>query len=80
MSEVLAFVIDNLSISTTFIAQANVVTDHTIVLNDKVNEYQTIMASANQILQKMISRIPYMVIATLTFTIFWVVSIFLRRQ
>ena len=49
------------------------------MLGDKVNEYQTIMTSANHLLQQMISRIPYLVIASLVFVIFWVLSIFFKK-
>ncbi|MCK6053459.1 mechanosensitive ion channel family protein [Moraxella osloensis] len=48
-------------------------------LGDKVNEYQTMVSSANHILQQMISRIPYLVIASLVFVIFWVLSIFFKK-
>ena len=48
-------------------------------LGDKVNEYQTIMTSANHLLQQMISRIPYLIVASLVFVIFWVLSIFFKK-
>ena len=48
-------------------------------LGDKVNEYQTMVSSANHLLQQMISRIPYLVIASLVFVIFWVLSIFFKK-
>ncbi|NPA79228.1 MAG: mechanosensitive ion channel family protein, partial [Gammaproteobacteria bacterium] len=44
-----------------------------------VNEYQTIMTSANHLLQQMISRIPYLIVASLVFVIFWVLSIFFKK-
>ncbi|WP_248148218.1 mechanosensitive ion channel family protein [Moraxella osloensis] len=37
------------------------------------------VSSANHILQQMISRIPYLVIASLVFVIFWVLSIFFKK-
>jgi len=49
------------------------------ILGDKVNEYQTIMTSANHLLQQMISRIPYLIVASLVFVIFWVLSIFFKK-
>ena len=49
------------------------------MLGDKVNEYQTIMTSANHLLQQMISRIPYLIVASLVFVIFWVLSIFFKK-
>ena len=49
------------------------------MLGNKVNEYQTIMTSANHLLQQMISRIPYLIVASLVFVIFWVLSIFFKK-
>jgi small conductance mechanosensitive channel len=49
------------------------------MLGDKVNEYQTIMTSANHLLQQMISRIPYLIVASIVFVIFWVLSIFFKK-
>lgn len=49
------------------------------MLGEKVNEYQTIMTSANHLLQQMISRIPYLIVASLVFVIFWVLSIFFKK-
>ena len=49
------------------------------MLGDKVNEYQTIMTSANHLLQQMISRIPYLIVASLVFVVFWVLSIFFKK-
>ncbi len=49
------------------------------MLGDKVNEYQTIMTSANHLLQQMISRIPYLIVASFVFVIFWVLSIFFKK-
>ena len=49
------------------------------MLGDKVNKYQTIMTSANHLLQQMISRIPYLIVASLVFVIFWVLSIFFKK-
>ncbi len=49
------------------------------MLGDKLNEYQTIMTSANHLLQQMISRIPYLIVASLVFVIFWVLSIFFKK-
>lgn len=49
------------------------------MLGEKVNEYQTIMTSANHLLQQMISRIPYLIVASLVFVIFWALSIFFKK-
>ena len=77
MFELSLFFINNLpAYGTMFfgsiVSQAN-------TLGDKVNEYQTMVSSANHILQQMISRIPYLVIASLVFVIFWVLSIFFKK-
>ena len=37
------------------------------------------MTSANHLLQQMISRIPYLIVASLVFVIFWVLSIFFKK-
>ena len=64
--------IDSLPAYVSMVSQAD-------MLGDKVNEYQTIMTSANHLLQQMISRIPYLIVASLVFVIFWVLSIFFKK-
>lgn len=41
----------------------------------KVNEYQTMMASANKMMQELIARVPYLVVACLAFLLFWLLSL-----
>ena len=72
MFELILSFIDYLPTYVSMVSQAD-------MLGDKVNEYQTIMTSANHLLQQMISRIPYLVIASLVFVIFWVLSIFFKK-
>lgn len=72
MFELSLFFINNLPAYVSLVSQAD-------MLGDKVNEYQTIMTSANHLLQQMISRIPYLIVASLVFVIFWVLSIFFKK-
>nr|WP_312386055.1 mechanosensitive ion channel family protein [Moraxella sp. CTOTU47579] len=72
MFELILFFIDYLPAYVSMVSQAD-------MLGDKVNEYQTIMTSANHLLQQMISRIPYLIVASLVFVIFWVLSIFFKK-
>lgn len=72
MFELILSFIDYLPTYVSMVSQAD-------MLGDKVNEYQTMVSSANHILQQMISRIPYLVIASLVFVIFWVLSIFFKK-
>ena len=72
MFELILSFIDYLPTYVSMVSQAN-------MLGDKVNEYQTIMTSANHLLQQMISRIPYLIVASLVFVIFWVLSIFFKK-
>ena len=77
MFELFLFFINNLPAYGTMVFGSIVSQANT--LGDKVNEYQTMVSSANHILQQMISRIPYLVIASLVFVIFWVLSIFFKK-
>ena len=77
MFELSLFFINNLPAYGTMVFGSIVSQANT--LGDKVNEYQTMVSSANHILQQMISRIPYLVIASLVFVIFWVLSIFFKE-
>lgn len=72
MFELILSFIDYLPTYVSMVSQAN-------MLGDKVNEYQTIMTSANHLLQQMISRIPYLIVASFVFVIFWVLSIFFKK-
>lgn len=72
MFELILSFIDYLPAYVSMMSQAD-------MLGDKVNEYQTIMTSANHLLQQMISRIPYLIVASLVFVIFWVLSIFFKK-
>lgn len=72
MFELILSFIDYLPTYVSMVSQAD-------MLGDKVNEYQTIMTSANHLLQQMISRIPYLIVASLVFVIFWVLSIFFKK-
>ena len=72
MFELILSFIDYLPTYVSMVSQAD-------MLGDKVNEYQTMMSSANHLLQQMISRIPYLVVASLVFVIFWVLSIFFKK-
>ena len=72
MFELILSFIDYLPTYVSIVSQAD-------MLGDKVNEYQTIMTSANHLLQQMISRIPYLIVASLVFVIFWVLSIFFKK-
>ena len=72
MFELILSFIDYLPTYVSMVSQAG-------MLDDKVNEYQTIMTSANHLLQQMISRIPYLIVASLVFVIFWVLSIFFKK-
>lgn len=72
MFELILFFIDYLPAYVSMVSQAD-------MLGDKVNEYQTIMTSANHLLQQMISRIPYLIVASFVFVIFWVLSIFFKK-
>lgn len=72
MFELILSLIDYLPVYVSMVSQAD-------MLGDKVNEYQTIMTSANHLLQQMISRIPYLIVASLVFVIFWVLSIFFKK-
>ena len=72
MFELILSFIDYLPAYVSMVSQAD-------MLGDKVNEYQTMVSSANHLLQQMISRIPYLVIASLVFVIFWVLSIFFKK-
>ena len=72
MFELILSFIDFLPTYVSMVSQAD-------MLGDKVNEYQTIMTSANHLLQQMISRIPYLIVASLVFVIFWVLSIFFKK-
>ena len=72
MFELILFFIDYLPAYVSMVSQAD-------MLGDRVNEYQTIMTSANHLLQQMISRIPYLIVASLVFVIFWVLSIFFKK-
>lgn len=72
MFELILSFIDYLPAYVSLVSQAD-------MLGDKVNEYQTIMTSANHLLQQMISRIPYLIVASLVFVIFWVLSIFFKK-
>lgn len=72
MFEFILSFIDYLPAYVSMVSQAD-------MLGDKVNEYQTIMTSANHLLQQMISRIPYLIVASLVFVIFWVLSIFFKK-
>lgn len=72
MFELILFFIDYLPTYVSMVSQAD-------MLGDKVNEYQTIITSANHLLQQMISRIPYLIVASLVFVIFWVLSIFFKK-
>ena len=72
MFELILSFIDYLPTYVSMVSQAD-------ILGDKVNEYQTIMTSANHLLQQMISRIPYLIVASLVFVIFWVLSIFFKK-
>lgn len=72
MFELILSLIDYLPTYVSMVSQAD-------MLGDKVNEYQTIMTSANHLLQQMISRIPYLIVASLVFVIFWVLSIFFKK-
>ena len=77
MFELSLFFINNLPAYGTMVFGSIVSQANT--LGDKVNEYQTMVSSANHLLQQMISRIPYLVIASLVFVIFWVLSIFFKK-
>lgn len=72
MFELILSFIDYLPTYVSMVSQAD-------MLGDKVNEYQTIMTSANHLLQQMISRIPYLIVASLVFVIFWMLSIFFKK-
>ena len=72
MFELILSFIDYLPAYVSMVSQAD-------MLGDKVNEYQTIMTSANHLLQQMISRIPYLIVASFVFVIFWVLSIFFKK-
>lgn len=72
MFELILSLIDYLPVYVSMVSQVD-------MLGDKVNEYQTIMTSANHLLQQMISRIPYLIVASLVFVIFWVLSIFFKK-
>lgn len=72
MFELILSLIDYLPVYVSLVSQVD-------MLGDKVNEYQTIMTSANHLLQQMISRIPYLIVASLVFVIFWVLSIFFKK-
>ena len=72
MFELILSFIDYLPTYVSMVSQAD-------MLGDKVNKYQTIMTSANHLLQQMISRIPYLIVASLVFVIFWVLSIFFKK-
>lgn len=72
MFELILSFIDYLPTYVSMVSQAD-------MLGDKVNEYQTIMTSANHLLQQMISRIPYLIVASFVFVIFWVLSIFFKK-
>lgn len=72
MFELILSFIDYLPVYVSMVSQVD-------MLGDKVNEYQTIMTSANHLLQQMISRIPYLIVASLVFVIFWVLSIFFKK-
>jgi len=72
MFELILSFIDYLPTYVSMVSQAD-------MLGDKVNEYQTIMTSANHLLQQMISRVPYLIVASLVFVIFWVLSIFFKK-
>ena len=73
MFELILSLIDYLPVYVSMVSQVD-------MLGDKVNEYQTIMTSANHLLQQMISRIPYLIVASLVFVIFWVLSIFFKKK
>ena len=77
MFELSLFFINNLPAYGTMVFGSIVSQANT--LGDKVNEYQTMVSSANHLLQQMISRVPYLVIASLVFVIFWVLSIFFKK-
>ena len=77
MFELSLFFINNLPAYGTIVFGSIVSQANT--LGDKVNEYQTMVSSANHILQQMISRIPYLIVASLVFVIFWVLSIFFKK-
>ena len=72
MFELILSLIDYLPVYVSMVSQVD-------MLGDEVNEYQTIMTSANHLLQQMISRIPYLIVASLVFVIFWVLSIFFKK-
>mgnify|MGYP002649229400 FL=1 len=72
MFELILSFIDYLPTYVSMVSQAD-------MLGDKVNEYQTMVSSANHLLQQMISRIPYLIVASLVFVIFWVLSIFFKK-
>ena len=72
MFELILSFIDYLPAYVSMVSQAD-------MLGDKVNEYQTIMTSANHLLQQMISRIPYLIVASFVFVIFWMLSIFFKK-
>lgn len=48
-------------------------------VSTKVNEYQTIASSANQMLQDLIARTPYLIVAFITFTVFWLISVVFKK-
>ena len=77
MFELSLFFINNLPAYGTMVFGSIVSQANT--LGDKVNEYQTMVSSANHLLQQMISRIPYLIVASLVFVIFWVLSIFFKK-
>ena len=77
MFELSLFFINNLPAYGTMVFGSIVSQANT--LGDKVNEYQTMVSSANHLLQQMISRVPYLVIASLVFVLLWVLSIFFKK-
>lgn len=48
-------------------------------IGDKVDEYQTMTAAAHQMLEQFIERMPYLIVATVVFVIFWVISIVFKK-
>ncbi|WP_410472276.1 mechanosensitive ion channel family protein [Faucicola mancuniensis] len=48
-------------------------------VGDKINEYQTITTSAQKMLEQLIKRVPYLIVATVVFVVFWLLSILFRK-
>ena len=48
-------------------------------VSDKVNDYQTITVSAQNMIQDLIARVPYLIVASSVFILFWFASLLFKR-